>query len=537
MAGYTRFEALETPFHRKHGWPSLTETSPNNSPAIAAFGIDKSFGATRAVAGADLAVARGEIVALMGANGAGKSTLVKILSGTEQPDSGRIEVAGKAVAIPSPHAARALGIATVHQQTSQAGAPGLTVAENLLLDELCSGTAAAFQSPRAIRRRAAEIASALDLDLPLDQDFAELRPADRQLIAIARAVAAKSSVLMLDEPTSTLSAGEAERLFEILNRLKAVGIAILYISHRLGDLARIADRAVVLRGGRIVGDFPRPIDFQAAVGAMIGRPLEAAVPAGTAQAVAPAVLSLKQVRLIPGAVPFDLDVREGEVVAITGALGSGKSRLLKALYGLEEFAGGEASLAGRSWKSDGPAASIPSGVYMVAEDRWVSSLFPSTTLSGTIAGAISFPHLRKWFGFGVMNTSRERDAGRNAVARLGIRARGPDDLLEALSGGNQQKVVLARWQAEPCRLLLLDEPFQGVDVGARADLIAAIRGTQKGAATLIATSDPEEALEVADRIFVMRDHTLISSGDAHRQTSILATLDEVESAVTSGTQP
>jgi len=514
----------------------LAETSARSgaTPAIAAVAIDKSFGATRALVGAELTVARGEIVALMGANGAGKSTLVKILSGTEAPDAGRIEVEGGAVSIPSPQAARALGIATVHQQTSQAGAPGLTVAENLLLDELCSGASSLFTSPRSIRRRAAEIASALDLDLALDRDFAELRPAERQLIAIARAVAAKSSVLILDEPTSTLAADEAERLFGILERLRASGIGVLYISHRLGDLARIADRAVVLRGGRVVGEFRKPIDFQAAVAAMIGRPLEHAMPAGAGASQAPVVLSLRHLQLVAGATPFDLDLKQGEVVAITGALGSGKSRLLRAIYGLEEIAGGDIELDGKRWASSGPAQSIGSGVYMVAEDRWASSLFPATTLSGTVAGAIAFPHLPKWFPNGVMNIARERLAGTDGISRLGIRARGPDDRLDELSGGNQQKVVLARWQAEPCRLLLLDEPFQGVDVGARADLIAAIRGSSRGSATLIATSDPEEALEVADRIFVMRDHTLFSSGDAERKTSILAALDEVETAVTSG---
>jgi simple sugar transport system ATP-binding protein len=507
------------------------------APAIAAIGIDKSFGATRALAAADLIVARGEIVALMGANGAGKSTLVKILSGTLDPDAGRIEVAGKPAAIPSPQAARALGIATVHQQTNQAGAPGLSVAENLMLDELCSGTAPKVLSPRAIRRRAAEIAAALNLDLPLDRDFAELRPAERQLIAIARAVAAKSSVLILDEPTSTLSAGEAERLFGILERLRAAGIAVLYISHRLGDLARIADRAVVLRGGSVVGEFLKPIDFQAAVGAMIGRSLEAALPQAAASIDRPVALSMKNVRLIPQAAAFDLEIRTGEVVAITGALGSGKSRLLRSLYGLEAFADGEVQLEGRRWTSSGPAESIGSGVYMVAEDRWVSSLMPSTTLSGTIAGAISFPHLKKWFGSGIVRSSREDDAAGSAIGRLGIRARGPHDTLEQLSGGNQQKVVLARWQAEPCRLLLLDEPFQGVDVGARADLIAAIRGGQRDSATLIATSDAEEALEVADRILVMRDHTLVGSGDAGRHVSILAALDRVEAAVVSESDP
>ena len=174
---------------------------------------------------------------------------------------------------------------------------------------------------------------------------------------------------------------------------------------------------------------------------------------------------------------------------------------------------------------------------MVAEDRWVSSLMPSTTLSGSIAGTISFPHLKKWFGNGIVRASRERQAAEQAIARLGIRARGPDDMLEELSGGNQQKVVLARWQAEPCRLLLLDEPFQGVDVGARADIIAAIRSGQQNSATLVATSDAEEALEVGDRILVMRDHTLVGSGDAGRQASILAALDRVEAAITSETNP
>ncbi len=194
-------------------------------------------------------------------------------------------------------------------------------------------------------------------------------------------------------------------------------------------------------------------------------------------------------------------------------------------------------LGGRPWQSSGPAQSIGSGVYMVAEDRWVSSLMPSTTLSGTHRrhDLVSAP--KKWFGNGIVRVSRERQAAEQAIARLGIRARGPDDMLEELSGGNQQKVVLARWQAEPCRLLLLDEPFQGVDVGARADLIAAIRGGQQNSATLVATSDAEEALEVADRIFVMRDHTLVGSGDAGRQASILAALDRVEAAVTSETHP
>jgi len=494
---------------------------------ISATRITKSFGPTRALVDADLVLKRGEVVALMGANGAGKSTLVKILSGSLQPDSGHVEIDGRALALPSPHAAKAAGIATVHQATDQAGAPGLTVAENLLLDELCGGGAGAVLGRRAIRRKAAEIANRIDLDLPLDRDFADLRPAERQMIAIARAVSGRSKVLILDEPTSTLSANEAERLFQVMGRLRGTGISVLYISHRLGDIARVADRAVVLRGGRVVGDFPRPVDFTAALSAMIGRTFSTATTASS-DSTHPIALSLRGIRLLNGTAPFDLDIRAGEVVAITGPLGSGKSRLLRILFGLDRSASGSVQLDGREWLSSGPSHSIAHGVFMAAEDRWRSSLLPPHTPGGNIAGTIALPHLRRWFPAGLLRRERENEAAEHAISRLGIRARGPEDLMDQLSGGNQQKVVLGRWQAEPCRLLLLDEPFQGVDVGARADLIAAIRSGQGDGATLIATSDAEEALQVADRIFVMRNHTLVASETLREEQSLIAALGAVE---------
>jgi simple sugar transport system ATP-binding protein len=506
----------------------LSTSSPPKKIAVSVTGLEKSFGPTRALAGADLVVEAGEIVALMGANGAGKSTLVKILSGSISADGGTILLNGKTVSFASPAEAQAAGIATVHQATDQAGAAGLTVAENLTLNELC-GTGSFFVSPRSTRKRAAEIAALIDLDLPLERDFADLRPAERQLIAIARAVAARASVLILDEPTSSLSSTEAERLFSVLRRLKASGIAILYISHRTGDLAAIADRAVVLRGGKVVASFAKPIDFSAAVAAMIGRTLDAALHDGTVSS-APILASVKRARLIPGSRPFDLDLRSGEVVAITGTLGSGKSRLLRALFGLEQLAEGTFTLDGRPWLSNGPARSIENGVFMVAEDRWASSLLPPEIPGASIAGTIALPHLPRWFPLGLLRETRERLVASDAIGRLGIKARGPDDTLDQLSGGNQQKVVLARWQAAPCRLLLLDEPFQGVDVGARADLIAAIRNSQSGSATLIATSDTEEALEVADRILVMRDHSLYEADGSHE--SLAAVIGSVESIET-----
>ncbi|TIW06405.1 MAG: sugar ABC transporter ATP-binding protein, partial [Mesorhizobium sp.] len=229
----------------------------------------------------------------------------------------------------------------------------------------------------------------------------------------------------LDEPTSSLSTTEAERLFAVIRRLRASGMAVLYISHRLGDLAAIADRAVVMRGGRIVGAFARPIDFPAAVAAMIGRPLEAATRRDKAS-TAPVILSVKGARLVAGAEPFDLDLRSGEVVAIIGTLGSGKSRLLRVLFGLEILAEGNFEIDGKPWLSNGPGQSIQKGVFMAAEDRWQSSLLPPEVPGATIAGTIALPHLSRWFPGGLLRTQRERKVSAEAIVRLGIKARGPD---------------------------------------------------------------------------------------------------------------
>ncbi|TRL42481.1 sugar ABC transporter ATP-binding protein [Rhizobium straminoryzae] len=468
--------------------------------------IHRSFGSTRALAGASLGIGRGEIVALMGANGAGKSTLVKILSGVQTSDSGSIRMNGRAYAPQTPAAAAALGVVTVHQSTDLVGIPDLTVADALLLNHFVDGRQPFFLTRRSVRRTAATILSEAGFDLPLERRFSELGPADRQLIAIARALSMKAQLLILDEPTASLSTEEAGRLYQTVLGLKARGISVLYISHRTADIAALADRAVVLRGGRDVATFTRPIDFDEAIAAMIGRPLNAARPQARASC-GRVVLELRAVQLHRRAQPFDLQVREGEVVAITGVLGAGKSRLLSALFGTHHLAGGEVLLDGRVYAPRDPADAIAAGVVMAAEDRHRSSLMPRDWPGETIAATISLPHLPRWYPKGLMLSGREtREAGK-AISRLGIKAQSPGQSIWALSGGNQQKVVLARWEAEPSRLLLLDEPFQGVDVGARQDIIAAIRA-DRSRATLIATSDTEEALEVADRVLVMDHHSL-----------------------------
>ena len=475
-------------------------------PLLDVQNISHAFGSTKALTDAHLAIEAGEVVALMGANGAGKSTLVKILSGLYRPDAGTMTWQGKPFSPQSPADAASQGIVTVHQSTDVVGIPGLTVADALLLNHFVDGRHPFFLSKKSVRRQAAAILAETGFDLPLDRDFETLSAADRQQVAIARALANKARLIILDEPTASLSARESARLYDLVRSLKARGIGVLYISHRTADLEALADRVEILRGGRNVGSFVRPVDFSAAIETMIGRSLNAARP-DRRRDFEKTVLRLESTRLLPESAPFSLSVREGEVVAITGVLGAGKSRLLSTLFGLGAFSGGQAFLDGKTYAPGSPAEAIAAGVVMAAEDRHRSSFIHADWPGESIAATISLPHLGKWYPSGFLLSNREKEEGRKAIQRLSIKAQSADASIWSLSGGNQQKVVIGRWEAEPSRLLLLDEPFQGVDVGARQDIIAAIR-RHSGRATLIATSDPEEAYEVADRVLVMDGHTL-----------------------------
>ncbi|HCL64740.1 MAG TPA: ABC transporter ATP-binding protein [Rhizobium sp.] len=429
-------------------------------PALRLRSVSKSYGPTRALSSADMDVHAGEIVALMGANGAGKSTLIKILCGIQKADTGSVEIEGRKVDITSPAEAQGCGIVAVHQSIADVGVPTLSVAENLLLDLFCTGTGPLIATPADIRRRAQERAERIGLDIDLNAQLADVSLADQQLIAIARAVSHRPTVMLFDEPTASLSAIETETLFRVIEGLRASGVAIIYVSHKTADIRRLADRVVVLRDGRISANFERPVEIGAAIRAMIGHDLPTARPRSAGYG--PPIFTIRNARLKKREDTFDLDVGAGEIVAITGPLGSGKSALAGAIFGLWPLAEGEMALEGQPWRPSGPAQSIASGVFYAGEDRWRTSFFPSSVPFASVAGTISFPFLRRWRPSGLLPIGQESRVADNAISIFGIKAQSRDVPLTALSGGNQQKVVLARWQAEPARLLLLDEPFQGV---------------------------------------------------------------------------
>ncbi|MFL6705942.1 MAG: sugar ABC transporter ATP-binding protein [Paraburkholderia graminis] len=473
-------------------------------PILTVAAVSKRFGPTLALDSVDFSISAGEVVALMGANGAGKSTLVKILSGVYRPDGGNLSLRGEPFQPASPHHAKQLGIATVHQSIAEAVVPALSIADNLLLDRLCD-PASPWRAPPAARiRDAAPLAARVGLDADLAAPLASLSLAAQQLVTLARALATRPALLILDEPTASLSEPEAERLFALLERLRDEGVAILLVSHRLGDLRRIAQRVTIVRDGRIVSDLRAPIDFNAAVETMIGRKLRsdrnAAVSTHAALSAQKPCFSVRDLQLTPGSVSFDLDVQQGEIVAIAGPVGGGKSRFARAIFGAIRTASGTMTLDGKPWRPRSPADAIRAGVFLAGEDRWRTSLFPDSVPFASIAGTLSFPFLTRWFRRGVVNRGREQRAAADAIDNFGIRCTGPDDRLTRLSGGNQQKVVLARWHAQPARLLLLDEPFQGVDAGARADIVDTLRRHAGQRATLVFVSDLEEALEIADRV-------------------------------------
>lgn len=475
-------------------------------------GLHKAFGPIPVLRGVDLALVPGAVTVLMGANGAGKSTLVKIVSGVYTRDSGSIELAGQNFDPLTPADAMRAGVVTVHQNINDGVVADLDVATNLTLDRLSGKGAHLLFNPRAVRRQAREVAERMGLDLDLSAMVGDLPLAERQMVSIARAMAREPKVLILDEPTSSLSSAEANRLFALLDRLKARGVAILYISHRMSDIRRLADSIVSLRDGRIAGVFEgEALDYEGAVNAMLGQKIS--LNAVAVREAGKPIFSASGLQLTPTSKPFSLTLGDGEIVAVTGLVGVGKTALAETLFGARQPLSGTMMLDGKAYAPRATHQAINAGVFLVAKDRAESGIVPDFNIYENM----SLPFLKRLSDFSVSRRGRERAQAKAQIANLSIVCRNERDEMSMLSGGNQQKVMVARWLTQASRVLILDEPFQGVDIAARRDIATKLRASTEGRATVVFLTELDEAFEIADRILVMSEHTMVGE---HRNSEI-----------------
>lgn len=477
--------------------------SDNTEVVLELEDITMSFGSNEVLKGVTLQLRPGAVTALLGANGAGKSTLIKILSGVYAEHGGLIRIGGLPVIMDTPLAAARQGVQTVHQRIDETIVPGLTVAENLVFEEIVRGEIPPVRSLKRLLPRAREIAATLDLgwsDAILTKDVFELGNADSQMLLLARALSQRPKVLVLDEPTSTLSTSEVERLFALIRRLCYEGVAILYVTHRLSEVHEIATDLVVLRDGQVQSRQQTPFDMAEAVRSMLGEsPLDQAGQL-VEQRGTQVALHLANVQLLRRSKPIELDLRYGEVTGIIGLIGAGKSELARGIFGADHWRQGTMSLDGKTYAPRHTKDAVRQRIYLVPEDRTAEAMLPGWSVAWTK----SLPFLGAVSRSGILDFRRERAAGGTLISDFGVVSTGPDQVVDALSGGNQQKVVVGRWMQSGPRVMLLDEPFRGVDIGARGDIAHRAREqAREGACVVVLTSDVEEIRAIADRIIVL----------------------------------
>jgi erythritol transport system ATP-binding protein len=473
--------------------------------------VTKAYGGTHALKGVDFVVREGEVTALFGENGAGKSTLMKILAGVEQPTTGTLELDGETVTFSSPTDAVSRGVAIIHQELNLC--PNLTVTENLFMGrELVRGL---FVDERAEHTKALEVLARLEEPINPRTPVGDLRLGQQQVVEIARAISLNARILIMDEPTSALSASEVEVLFRVIRELTARGVAIVYISHHLEEALEIADDVVVLRDGALVATAKAAdVDLDWIVTRMVGRNPDDLYPDRAATSGEP----LLEVRGLSVADPtnpgrlaveeLDLTVRAGEIVSIYGLMGAGRTELLETLAGRLPVADGTVLVSGTDITKASVGDRISRGLALVPEDRQRDGLVQTMSVGDNMSLASIRTFLRGLFLAG----RRESDAVRRTMKDVTVKASGPDAAIGSLSGGNQQKVVIGKILLTAPRVLLLDEPTRGIDVGAKADIFRLMsEQASAGLAVLFATSEVGEALNAADRVLVMH------RGRVHRE--------------------
>lgn len=491
-------------------------------------GIGKAFGGTPVLRGVDFRVGPGEVVALLGANGAGKSTLMKVLTGVHRKDAGTIAVEGRPAAIGSPREAARLGIALLPQELSVM--PDMSVAENVCLPSLARDGRLARDG--LMRERARAVLAEMGFGhLDPARPVASLAVAERRVVEIARALASRASLLVMDEPTAALPERDSRTILDLLRRLARGGVSVVFISHYLSEVFAVADRIEVLRDGRNAGSFrPGEATVEAVLEAMLGRAAGRLYPETAPPAVqAPVVLSVEDLSGA-GLSGIDLTLRAGEVLGVFGLVGSGIERLGRLLFGAEgRPASGRVTLAGRPYIPRSPARAKAAGLGLVTAERKADGLLPDMSVSQNLAAAF-WSELRR----GPLASRRREEAhAAHWIARLGIRAASPAQPIRLLSGGNQQKVLVARWLRPAVRVLILEEPTRGVDMGARADIYAELAPlAADGLALLVLGTDAEEVAGLADRSLVLARGRIVRRFDGRSTAADLlaATVDPPRSA-------
>ena len=501
----------------------LTDARSRSDAVLQLRGISKRFPGVRALQGVDLRLFAGEVHGLMGQNGAGKSTLIKVLTGVYPADQGEMLLEGREIRPATPHEAQQLGISTVYQEVNLC--PNLSVAENIFAGRY-PRRGWRIDWPR-MQREAARLLARLNLEIDVTRLLSSYSVAVQQMVAIARSLAISARVLILDEPTSSLDDEEVQRLFTVLGQLRSEGLAILFVTHFLDQVYAIADRITVLRNGELVGEYPaRELGPAALVAAMVGREWSATVaqrsnPATSSMETTP-TLHVRGLARRGQLRPVDLSLGQGEVLGLAGLLGSGRTELARLLFGLDRADAGEIEWQGVPVKLDQPAAAIRLGLGLCPEDRKAEGIVPELSLRENIVLALQ-ARLGVWPG---LTHRKQEEIAERLVRRLGILAPTLDTPIGQLSGGNQQKALLARWLAIEPRLLILDEPTRGIDVAAKQEImneILALAG--KGVAVLFISSEIDEVVRVSDRIAVMRDRR--KAGELPGGSDVQAVLDMI----------
>ena len=488
--------------------------APNASqPLISARNIEMSFEGVNVLKGVSIDLFPGEVHSLLGENGAGKSTLVKILAGIYQPRGGEILRGGAPVTIPAPQAATRMGIALIDQEPL--AFPDLTVAENIFVgSEPMRGRMLDW---RFMQRRAAELLDSLGLKLNPLQPMRGLSVADQQMVSMAAALGQNARVLLMDEPTAALTPAEVERLFEITRKLRDQGAAIAFISHRLEEVFAISDRITVMRDGEIVGERqPAESNHAEIIRLMVGRNLDVLFEKPAAQAFGEVVLEVDGLCRTGKFANISFNLRAGEIVGMAGLVGAGRSFVAQALFGIVGLDAGEIRINGESARLRTPRDAMAHGIAYVPEDRQRQGLLMATS----VARNMTLPIVAQFARLGIVREANERRSAQEYVERLHIILRQVGQPAGELSGGNQQKVVLSKWLMTKPRIIILDEPTRGIDVGAKAEvhrLMGALAA--EGIAILMISSELPEVLAMSDRVLVMREGRLVAQLDKEEATA------------------